>query len=375
MQINRYRIMDSKIITFTLKVFAAGRLSAKGWVLLFVYYLKLILVLPGTLLQHLLYDSKINKTSINKDPVFIIGHYRSGTTYLHKLLAADERFGFISYYDIICPNTSLLFGKWLQRILQFIINRLKMKTAFFNNVIPSLDDPAEEERFLINKASVYTDYWRFVFPLNWNEWQSCAQLSTDPAYYMQWCKEYCYVLKLATYKCKGKQLLLKSPPGTERIPYLLQLFPNAKFIYISRNPYHLFYSMCNLWDKAIRKFCLQSITDEQIKGIVFNHYVHLLDQYERDKQLIPADNLIEVDYEHLKADTLLVLKTIYQCLQLEDFELVKERFLTQLQKEKHYRAFTYKYEAETYKEIESHWEKYIYQWNCKRAVMAEAYTS
>lgn len=348
-------------ITFTQKVLTAGKLSAKGYVLLFVYYLKLILVMPGTLLQHLLYANKINKTSIDKDPVFIIGHYRSGTTYLHKLMAADERFGFISYYDIICPNTSLLFGKWLQQVLQFIINRFRIKTAFFNNVIPSLEEPAEEERFLINKASAYTDYWRFVFPLHWNKWQSCSQLFKNKGYYQRWKKEYLYVLKLATYKHKGKQLLLKSPPNTERIQYLLQLFPNAKFIYISRNPYHLFYSMRNLWHKAIGRFCLQSITDEQIENIVFEHYAHLMEQYEKDKVLIPAGNLVEIQYEKLEADAQQVLQTIYKVLQLPHFEASHKRLATQLQKEKLYRKFEYEYSKETSEKIEKHWAKYIYK--------------
>jgi len=357
----------SPLIVFTHRVLAAGKLSAKGWLLLFVYYLKLILVLPGACLQSLLYANKINKTVIKQDPVFILGHYRSGTTYLHKLMAADERFGFISYYDIICPNTSLLFGRWLQRLLQFIINRLGIKTAFFNNVIPSLEEPAEEERFLINKASAYTDYWHFVFPLNWMEWQSCAQLSKEEAYSERWKEEYSYALKLATYKHKGKQLVLKSPPNTERISYLLQLFPNAKFIYISRNPYHVFYSMHNLWHTAICKFCLQRVTDEQINTIVFHHYIHLLEQYEQDKHLIPHGNLIEVRYEDLQVNTCQVLKGIYEHLQLGNFNVLEKRLSSQLQKEKHYHPFSYNYSKETFREIEAYWQRYIYLW-CNKAV-------
>jgi hypothetical protein len=323
--------------------------------------------MPCSCLQHLLYDRKINKTNIAKDPVFIIGHYRSGTTYLHKLMAADEQFGFISYYDIICPNTSLLSGKWLQQAVQSIINYLKIKTAFFNNVIPSLQEPAEEERFLINKSFDYTDYWRFVFPLCWNEWKSCSQLLSSQTHYQQWKKEYLYVLKLATYKHKGNQLILKSPPNTERIRYLLQLFPNAKFIYISRDPYHLFYSTRNLWYKAIRKFCLQSIADDQIENVVFGHYVHLMEQYEKDKALIPAGNLVEVRYEDLEKNAIVILQNIYEGLHLNGFELLQKRFIAQLQKEKQYRTFEYEYSKETFKKIEVHWAKYIYQWNNKTA--------
>ena len=351
------------VIEFTRRVLASGGISAKGILLLVVYYIKLILVLPFAFLQYLFYSKKIKRTSITKQPIFILGHYRCGTTYLHKLMAADTRFGFIRYYDIICPNTSLLFGSWLKALLQLSINKLRIKTLFFNNTVPSLDDPAEEERFLINKGSAYTDYWRFVFPLCWNQFPSCAKECLDEGYYQQWSKEYEYALKLATYKNKGKQLVLKSPPNTERIKYLLKMFPGAKFIYISRNPYHVFYSMQNLWQKAIKKFCLQHITDEQIEEIIFSHFGHLLDQYEKDKALISGGNLVEINYEELEAKPLAVLKKIYTSLNIHGFETMYDSLLYQLQKEKQYSKFKYAYDGDTFKKVEKRWAKYIYQWN------------
>ena len=350
------------VAELTRRLFAAGSIPAKGILLLVLFYLSLILVMPLTFLQFLFYSQKIKRTAITKQPVFILGHYRSGTTYLHKLIAVDGRFGFISYYDIICPNSSLLFGHCLKVTWQFIVNKLKIKTPFFNNTIPSLDDPAEEERFLVNKGSAYTDYWRFVFPLCWSRWQTCSQQCIDQRYFQHWRKEYLGLLKLATYKHKGKQLLLKSPPNMERIKYLLKIFPQAKFIYISRNPYHVFYSMCNLWQKAIRKFCLQSISDKQIEEIIFSDYSAMLERYETDKMSIPEGNLIEVRYEELESSPLAVLKKIYTTLNIPAFETVKGRLIRQLQKEKQYSKFKYEYDAETFKKVYKRWGKYIDQW-------------
>jgi hypothetical protein len=151
-------MLNIPVIELTRRVFNSGSISARGVALLPVYYLKLIVVMPVAFLQYLFYSSGIKRTVVSRPPVFIIGHYRSGTTYLHKLLSADERLGFLTYYDMICPNSSLLFGKWLKNVLQFFINKLGIKTSFFNNTIPSLDEPAEEERYLINKGSAYANY-------------------------------------------------------------------------------------------------------------------------------------------------------------------------------------------------------------------------
>lgn len=357
------------------RVFTYGSISAKGILLLFVYCIKLILVLPATFFQYLFYSKKIQRTRITQPPVFILGHYRSGTTYLHKLMSGDDRFGFISYYDIICPNSSLLFGSWLKNILQFLINKLKIKTSFFNNTIPSLDEPAEEERFLINKGSAYTDYWRYVFPLCWNKCSPVAQQCIDEKYYHAWKKEYESLLKLAAFKNKGRQLLLKSPPNTERIKYLLQIFPDAKFIYISRNPYQVFYSTRNLWQKAIKKFCLQNISEKEIEEIIFSEYNHLTEKYEAGKMLIPAGNLVEINYEALEASPLTVLKKIYYSLSISGFETICSKLVLQLKKEKQYSKFKYEHDGPTLKKIKSRWAKHIYKWEQRNyGIAANEYT-
>lgn len=359
------------LIELSKRVFYSGNISVRGVLLLVVYYIKLIVILPATLLQYLFYAKRIKQTVITKPPIFIIGHYRSGTTYLHKLLCADERFGFVSHYDMICPDSSLLFGKRLQNVLQFFINKLKIKTSFFNNTIVSLDEPAEEERFLINKGSAFADYWKFVFPLNQNIWQS--NLLNDDKYYDRWKTEYIWLLKMITFKSKGRQLVLKSPCNTERIKYLLKIFPDAKFIYLSRNPYHVFYSTVNLWQKAIQKFCLQHISTSQREEIIFTHYTYLAKQYKKDKDLIPACNLVEVKYEELESKPLYVLQKIYSDLSIGHFRNARNSFINQLQKEKQYNKFRYTFHEETLLKINTYWAKQIEDWkeNNFNAVMPE----
>jgi hypothetical protein len=364
---NMFLPVNIPAIEFARRLSSCKKISAVRIFLLLVYFTKLLAVIPAAFLQFLFYNKRINKTVIAQPPIFILGHYRSGTTYLQKLMCADPQFGFINNYDIICPNSSLLFGKWLQNCLQVIINRFHIKTSFYNNTISNLNDPAEEERFLINKGSAYTDYWRFIFPLCWNKWQSCSQLLKDPDYSMHWKKEYMYLLKMIAFKNTGKQLVLKSPPNTERIKYLLEIFPGAKFIYISRNPYHVFYSTCNMWKKAIKKFWLQNISEKQIEEIVFTEYANLLEQYEKDKKLIPAPNLIEVQYEDLEQYPLNVLEEIYMQLKLPDFISAKQNFINKIQQEDKYKTFEYIYSRNTFNEIEARWNKYIEQWNKKNS--------
>jgi len=350
------------VIELTRRVILSGGISARGIFILAGFYVKLIFAIPFSVMQSLRYGRRIRKTKITKAPVFILGHYRSGTTFLHKMMACDEQFGYLSTYDMVCPNSSLLFGKRLQQLLQFLVNSLKIKTSFFNNVIPKLSEPAEEDRFMMNKGSAFSPYWGFVFPKL--KWLNFSDHYRDPLSRRRWKKEYEHTLKFISYKNNGKQLILKNPPNTERISMLLEMYPDAKFIYIYRNPFHLFYSMKNMWKRAILKYyCLQPVSETALEHIIFDHYNHLIKQYERDKSLIPPGNLAVVQYEMLEANPFEEIKLIYEKLNLPGFAIASGNIRKQLQQEARYRKFDYTFSNEVLERVKAHWSGSIKQGN------------
>ena len=181
-----------------------------------------------------------------------------------------------------------------------------------------------------------------------------------------WKREYLKTLKYATFRNKGKQLVLKSPPNTERIKVLLEMFPQAKFIYIYRNPFHLYYSIRNMWKRAILNYwSVQEISDEELDEIIFEHFIYLTDQYEKDKKLIPDGKLVEISYEDLKANSFNVIQKIYSKIDLPDFELTADDLLLKLEMEKDYQNFQYRFQDDTFHKIEERWGKYIRKWNYK----------
>ena len=351
---------------FTRRAYQSGSISVKGMFLLLGYYLQIIISLPFSLLQFLIFGRRIRKTGISKDPVFILGHYRSGTTYLQKLLASDKRLGCLTNYDSLLPNSNLLFGKKLQPVFQRLINTFKIKNPFFHNSIVLFSDPDEEDDYLINKGSAYSAYWGLIFPKRWREWLNGKQQFSDPDYLTGWKREYLKTLKYATFRNEGKQLVLKNPPNTERIRVLLDMFPKSKFIFIYRNPFDLYYSTRNMWKRAILSYySVQKISEVELHEIILGHFEYLMEQFEKDKKLIPKGNLIEISYEELKADAFGTIRKIYSKLILPDFELTAEDLLAQIESEKEYQNYQYKYCAETFKKIEERWGKYIRQWNYK----------
>ena len=72
-----------------------------------------------------------------------------------------------------------------------------------------------------------------------------------------------YFVKSLSYRNDSRRLILKSPPSTARIGVLLEAFPRAKFVYLYRNPYDVFYSMRKLWEKEIDLFSLQILSPSE----------------------------------------------------------------------------------------------------------------
>jgi omega-hydroxy-beta-dihydromenaquinone-9 sulfotransferase len=357
-------VINVSLIEFTRRLYRGGGLSLRGLFLLPAYYLQIIAALPFALLQFLLYGKRIKKTVISKDPVFILGHYRSGTTLLQKLMVSNKLFGFLTNYDALFPNSNLLFGKRMQYVFQWVINLLKIKNPFFHNSIVNLSEATEEDDYLMNKASTYSAYWGFVFPKRWREWLNGSKQFMNQQYCDGWKREYLKTIKYVTFKNNGKQLVLKSPPNTERISMLLEMFPQAKFIFIYRNPVHLYYSIRNMWKKTILKYySVQQISEADLDEIILGHFNYLIEQYEKDKKHIPEGNLIEIAYEELKADSFSVMQKIYLKINLPEFELSVDNLRLQLEKEKDYQNFQYQPDNITFKKIKERWKKYILLWN------------
>lgn len=359
-----HRIINFALFEFTRRTFLSGGISFKGILMLPVYYLQIIPSLPFAFLQYVIFSSKIRKTPVTKDPVFIIGHYRSGTSLLQKLMTSDKRFGFLNYYDALFPNTSMLMGKNMQSVLQQVIDFFKIKNPFFHDTVLPLSEADEEDDYLINKGSAYSAYWGLIFPRRWKEWLNGSEQFSGEEYLKGWRKEYMSTVKFITYRNKGKQLVLKNPPNTERIPYLLEMFPQAKFIFIYRNPYVMFYSIRNMWKRAILGFySVQKISDAELDEIVFGHFDYLMGQYEKDRNLIPPGNLCEVSYEDLKAAPFVTIQKIYSRLNIPDFEKTAGDLRLQIESEKDYKNFRHLFDTRTLERIGEKWAGYISRWN------------
>jgi hypothetical protein len=122
-----------------------------------------------------------------------------------------------------------------------------------------------------------------------------------------------------------------------------------------------------MWYKAISKFRLQNISQQQVEEIVFSEYIRLIEEYKKQKVFIPKGNLIEVLFEDIEAYPLNVLEEIYTQLHLPGFKIASENFIKKIQQENHYQPFDYIYNPHVFNKIDAMWDTYIEQWNEKNS--------
>ncbi len=296
-------------------------------------------ITPLSLIEKMAKQKAIEQTRIEQAPIFIIGHWRSGTTFLHYLMGKDQQFGYLNCAQSFCP--ARMFHHSFSFIKTLIGLHLPNKRPV-DDMDLNLDLPQEEEFALSNLTSQSCYHW-WSFPKKmrsyFEKYVLLQNLSTTE--YQSFQKSYYQLIQKISLVNNGQRLLLKNPPNTGRIPFLLELFPNAQFIYLYRKPSDVYHSTLKLHNKLLESFSLQNYDTNEIAKNTLDFYKQLITKYEQDKQLIPQGNLIELDYRQLTQSPMNTLEQIYQSLNITAIAQARPAFQNFIDSQKDYRAATY----------------------------------
>jgi hypothetical protein len=278
----------------------------------------------------------INRREIKEDPVFIIGHWRSGTTHLHNLLNQDPRMGAVSTFQGVFPDT--LFNYLGHFIFKNIMRMLIASKRLGDNVEMNANYPQEEE-FATGSREPVCYYYFWIFPEKTLEYyrQYIEFDNINDRTLKAWERDYLLLIRKALKKNHAERFLSKNPPNTGRIQELLRLFPNARFIHIHRNPVMVYLSTRHFFREMMPALQLHRISDEQMEDMIIQVFDLLMHKYLDERTQIPPENLIELPFEDLEKDPLKVAASIYEQFGLPGFEETKGKFAAYIQQSKGYR--------------------------------------
>lgn len=257
---------------------------------------------------------------LHPEPLFVLGHWRTGTTHLLNLLAQDPQFGFVSTYQAMVPGFCLSTERWVKPWLARSLAR-NHPTREIDNMPLDLDAP-QEEAFALGNLTHRASLHVFALPRQGlRVFERYGLLDgLDEAERRAWIDTYVRLLRTASYRGGGRRLVLKDPSNTGRIRTLLELFPRARFVHIVRDPHRVLPSTLGIYRVVLAKAQLQRVSPAEVEELVLAIYERLMGRYLAERQLIPPGQLTEVRYEELEERPLAELERVYGELGIGGFE-------------------------------------------------------
>lgn len=248
---------------------------------------------------------------LEADPVFVLGHWRSGTTLLHELLACDPAFRAPNTLQCAVPSHFVLSEQFARERLGFLLPAERpmdgMRLGF--------ERPQEDELALCN-LGLPSPWWSVAFPNEpppdaaWEDLETLPPRDRD-----RWIAAWTGFLRAVQFEHPGR-LVLKNPLHTHRVPVIRRVFPAADFIHIVRDPATLVPSCLNFWRRMFESHGLQRPRrgpreDAALEDRVIDSVLRMDRRLTAAWETIPDRRRLRLRYEDLVADPPAALRAIY----------------------------------------------------------------
>ncbi|MBL8098985.1 MAG: sulfotransferase [Anaerolineales bacterium] len=253
-----------------------------------------------------------HKTHVVEKPLFILGNLRSGSTFLQRLLSRDEEtFTSLTTWDIyLTPSVTQkkitqlisrfdkkflggILHKWLYAFDKATLGKIKIHPISFFK-------PEEDENIHLHIWDGYFVFFLFPFANEFPNYQHFDE-ALAPEHKKRIMTFYKSMLQRHMYANKGKKYFVaKNPAFSPKIETLAEFFPDARILYLARNPLDMLPSTVSWINYARRQFTDPGDGYLYIDEVVdmtqhwYRHPLKYLDSHPSPRHLIVSyDDLIQ----------------------------------------------------------------------------------
>jgi hypothetical protein len=287
-------------------------------------------------------------------PIFIIGHPRSGTTFLHRLFAQTGEFAVFELWELMMPS---ILGR---RLLRPIVRRRVRagKGVIYPREVGhelSLDSVEEEE--LLFSFTGNTQFVTINSPLAFSDWDYAELVYCEEQpkrLRRQTMRFFRHCLQRHIYDTGKTQVVAKPNYSGMRIPSLLEEFPDAKIVYVVRSPCETIPSHLSLHRKMLDyQWGLKNIPEDRLTRYFVRRYRYNVAFYRYVEDLIESktvdsSQLMVLSYAKLREDLDEAVDQVIEFTGLQLSDELRGRIREQCDAQKSYRREHHNLEPEAF---------------------------
>jgi hypothetical protein len=239
-----------------------------------------------------------------REPLFIVGLPRSGTTLLHTLLAADPEHRVPLTWEVMTPSPPTRDNekRRIQRAIRSC-NCFNWLSPAFRQVHPVGAELPQECVSLMAPTFMSDQFDAMYYVPSYRAWFFRQDL--QPAY------EYHHrFLQHLQARKSARRWVLKAPTHMFALPALLAVYPDALFVQTHRAPLDAMASVSSLIT-ILRRVFSDAVDPLTICREAIDYWSKTLDGFLRERDRIADSRICDVDYVEMRRDPVAAVRRIY----------------------------------------------------------------
>jgi hypothetical protein len=247
----------------------------------------------------------ISRQEIRK-PLFIVGLPRSGTSVLHRLLAADPEHRAPLMWEVRSPSppTRVREKRRIQQATQ--------SCNFFNWIVPTFryvhavgPEVPQECVSLMTPTFLSDQFDAMYYVPSYRAW--LFQQDLRPAY--EFHRRFLQHLQFRRAACR--RLVLKAPTHMSDVPALLSVYPDALFVQTHRTPLDSMASVSSLMT-ILRSAFSDAVDPVTVCREAIDYWSDAIEKFLPERDRLADNRICDIKYDEIRCDPISAVRQIYE---------------------------------------------------------------